>query len=57
LRIKNELFYAHPLIEEYFRTSRERMREKIREVHVCSGACPQLNPRLDLRMLGAWLAR
>lgn len=57
LRIKNELFYAHPLIEEYFRTSRERMREKIREVHVCSGNCPQLNPRLDLRMLGTWLAR
>jgi hypothetical protein len=57
LRIKNELFYAHPLIEEYFRTSRERMREKIREVHVCSQNCPQLNPRLDLRMLGAWLAR
>ncbi len=57
LRIKNELFYAHPIIEEYFRTSRERMREKIREVHVCSAACPQLNPRLDVRMLGAWLAR
>ena len=57
LRIKNELFYAHPLIEEYFRTSRERMREKIREVHVCSGSCRQLNPRLDLRMLGTWLAR
>jgi Meiotically up-regulated gene 113 len=57
LRIKNELFYAHPLIEEYFRLSRERMRENIREVHVCSQACPQLNPRLDLRMLGAWLSR
>lgn len=57
LRIKNELFYAHPLIDEYFRTSRERMREKIREVHVCSGECLQLNPRLDLRMLGVWLAR
>lgn len=57
LRIKNELFYAHPLIEEYFRTSRERMREKIRAVHVCSGDCPQLKPRLDLRMLGTWLAR
>lgn len=57
LRIKNELFYAHPLIEAYFRTSRERMREKIREVHVCSAQCPQLRPRLDLRMLGAWLAR
>lgn len=57
LRIKNELFYAHPLIEEYFRTSRERMREKIREVHVCSAQCPQINRRLDLRMLGTWLAR
>ncbi|HET9095829.1 MAG TPA: GIY-YIG nuclease family protein [Candidatus Baltobacteraceae bacterium] len=57
LRVKNELFYAHPLIEEYFRSSRERMREKIREVHVCSAECPQLNPRLDLRMLGVWLAR
>lgn len=57
LRIKNELFYAHPLIEAYFRTSRERMRAKIRELHVCSHACPQLNPRLDLRMLGTWLAR
>ena len=57
LHIKNELFYAHPLIEEYFRTSREQMREKIRQVHVCSGECPQLKPRLDLRMLGTWLAR
>jgi Meiotically up-regulated gene 113 len=57
LRIQNELFYAHPLIEEYFRLSRERMRDTIREVHVCSQACPQLNPRLDLRVLGAWLSR
>ncbi len=36
LRIKNELFYAHPIIDEYFRTSREQMREKIRSVHICS---------------------
>ncbi len=57
LHVKNELFCAHPLIEEYFRTSRERMRQKIREVHVCSHVCPQLNRRLDLRMLGAWLGR
>lgn len=57
LRVKNELFYAHPLIDEYFRTSRERMREKIRQVHVCGAQCPQFNPRLDLRMLGVWLAR
>src|SRR5579872_1633192 len=50
LRIKNEVFYAHPIIDEYFRTPRERMRETIRKVHVCSQACPQLNTRLDLRM-------
>lgn len=55
LRIKNELFYAHPLIDEYFRSSRERMREQIRKVHVCSAACEQLKPRLDLRMLTSWL--
>ena len=57
LRIKNELFYAHPIIDEYFQSSRERMRATIRDVHVCSQGCPQLNPRLDLRMLGAWLGR
>ena len=28
LRIRNELFYAHPLIDTYFQTSRERMREE-----------------------------
>ncbi len=57
LRVKNELFLAHPIIDEYFRSSREAMRSQIREVHVCSQACPQFNPRLDLSMLSAWLAR
>ena len=57
LRVKNELFLAHPLIDEYFRSSRERMRGTLREVHVCSPGCPQFNPRLDLCMLSAWLAR
>ena len=57
LRIKNELFYAHPIIEAYFRESRERMRETLRGIHICSAVCPQLNPRLDLPMLGAWLSR
>ena len=57
LRIKNELFCAHPLIDAYFAASRERMRAKIREVHICAGSCPQLNPRLDLRMLRTWLSR
>ena len=57
LRIKNELFLAHPIIDEYFRSSREQMREKIRSVHICGAQCPQLRPRMDLRMLGAWLSR
>jgi hypothetical protein len=57
LRVKNELFLAHPIIDEYFRNSREAMRSQIREVHVCSPVCRQLNPRLDLSMLSAWLAR
>jgi hypothetical protein len=57
LRVKNELFLAHPLIDEYFRNSRERMRGTLRDVHVCSPSCPQFNPRLDLCMLSAWLAR
>lgn len=57
LRIKNELFYAHEIIEEYFRSSREQMRRQIRSVHVCTTGCPQLRPRMDLRMLGAWLSR
>ncbi|HEX5273842.1 MAG TPA: GIY-YIG nuclease family protein [Candidatus Rubrimentiphilum sp.] len=57
LRVKNELFLAHPIIDEYFRSSREQMRSKLRDIHVCSPACPQLNARLDLAMLSAWLAR
>jgi hypothetical protein len=57
LRVKNELFLAHPIIDEYFRSSREQMRSQIREVHICSSACPRFNPRLDLSMLSAWLAR
>jgi hypothetical protein len=57
LRVKNELFLAHPIIDEYFRSSREQIRSQLREIHVCSQACPQFNTRLDLSMLSAWLAR
>jgi Meiotically Up-regulated Gene 113 (MUG113) protein len=57
LRVKNELFLAHPIIDEYFSSSREQMRSQLREIHVCSQACPQFNARLDLAMLSAWLAR
>jgi len=56
LHIENELFLAHPIIEEYFKTSRERMRAELQALHICSPACPQLQSRLDLRMLSAWLA-
>lgn len=55
--IGNEIFYAHPVIEAYFAQARKEMRERLREVHICSGSCTALNKRLDLRMLGAWLSR
>lgn len=57
LRVKNELFLAHPIIDEYFRTSRAQALAQIRAVHVCTRGCRPLNPRLDLTMLSAWLAR
>lgn len=57
LHIENELFLAHPIIDEYFRLSRERLRAELQGLHICSPACPQLQPRLDLRMLSAWLGR
>ncbi|MGZ6104023.1 MAG: GIY-YIG nuclease family protein [Vulcanimicrobiaceae bacterium] len=57
LRIRNELFYPHPVIDAYFTGSRAQMREQIRALHICGQDCSQLNPRLDLRMLGAWLSR
>ncbi|MBV8689701.1 MAG: GIY-YIG nuclease family protein [Candidatus Eremiobacteraeota bacterium] len=57
LRLRNEVFYAHPLIEQYFAQARLEIKERLNQVHICAAACPQLNQRLDLRMLGAWLAR
>ena len=57
LRLRNEVFYAHPLIEEYFAQARVEVKERLRTVHICAAECPQLNKRLDLRMLGRWLAR
>ena len=57
LRMRNEIFYAHPVIETYFAQQRKDMLERLRELHICSGECEQLNKRLDLRMLGAWLGR
>jgi len=57
LRLRNEVFYAHPLIESYFAQARQEMRLKLRALHVCAADCPQLRRRLDLPMLATWLAR
>ena len=57
LRIRNEIFYAHPIIEMYFAQARADIQERLRALHICSVECTQLNKRLDLRMLGAWLSR
>ncbi|MBV9149860.1 MAG: GIY-YIG nuclease family protein [Candidatus Eremiobacteraeota bacterium] len=57
LRLRNEIFYAHPLIDQYFAQARLEVKERLRSVHICASICPQLNKRLDLRMLGTWLAR
>ncbi len=57
LRVENERFLLAPAIETYFRAERERMRDRVRGMHLCSGDCPQLIKSLDLRMLRAWLAR
>jgi len=57
LRVKNELFTAHPLIDAYYTNCRAQMRERIKTLHVCGPECAQTIKRLDLRMLSAWLAR
>ena len=57
LRIVNERFLGAPGIDAYFRAERERMRERVRAMHLCATNCPQLVKSLDLRMLRAWLAR
>ncbi|MDE2482742.1 MAG: GIY-YIG nuclease family protein [bacterium] len=57
LRIENERFLASPAIVTEFAAARERMRERIRSLHVCTPDCPQLVARLDLRMLSTWLRR
>lgn len=57
LRVQNERFLNAPAIDAYFRTERERIRERVRAMHLCSADCRQVVTSLDLRMLRAWLAR
>jgi T5orf172 domain len=57
LRVENERFMASAAIDTEFLRARERMRARLRALHLCSAECPQLVRHLDLRMLGAWLRR
>ena len=57
LRIENERFLKSGAITKYFEEERERMRSRLRSLHLCSPDCPQIVKRLDLRMLRTWLSR
>jgi hypothetical protein len=57
LRIEHERFLASSAIDAEFERSRERMRGRLRSLHLCTTECPQIVKHLDLRMLGAWLRR
>lgn len=57
LRIENERFLASAAIDAAFANERERVRERLRTLHVCTPSCEQLIKSLDLRMLCAWLRR
>ena len=57
LRIENERFMASHAIEAAFAQARDRLRARLKALHLCSPECAQLVCSLDLRMLHAWLKR
>ncbi|MDQ2865310.1 MAG: GIY-YIG nuclease family protein [Candidatus Eremiobacteraeota bacterium] len=57
LRVENERFLASGAIDTVYAQERERIRTRLRTLHLCTPDCPQLVKRLDLRMLRAWLGR
>ncbi len=57
LRMQNEQFLASPAIDAAFAQERERVRARLRALHLCTPECTQLAKNLDLRMLCAWLRR
>jgi hypothetical protein len=57
LRIEHERFLASPAIDAEFAQARTLVYEKLRALHCCGAGCPQVVPRLDLRMLSTWLRR
>lgn len=57
LRMQNEQFLASAAIDAAFAQERERVRARLRTLHLCTPECDQLVKNLDLRMLCAWLRR
>ena len=57
LRMQNEQFLASAAIDTTFAQERERVRARLRTLHLCTPECDQLVRNLDLRMLCAWLRR
>lgn len=57
LRIENERFLKNPVIEKFYAEERERVRSRLRSLHLCAPECTQIVKRLDLRMLRTWLSR
>jgi T5orf172 domain len=57
LRVENERFLASKAIDAAFARERERVRERLRGLHLCGPECAPLVKNLDLRMLCAWLRR
>ena len=57
LRIENERFMASAAIDGAFAEERERVRVRLRALHLCTTECEQMVKHLDLRMLAVWLRR
>lgn len=57
LRIENERFLASKAIDAAFARERQKVRERLVGLHLCTPQCDQLVKNLDLRMLCAWLRR
>ncbi len=57
LRIQNERFLKSDAIVKAFAEERERVRNRLRALHLCTIECSQIEKRLDLRMLRTWLSR
>ncbi len=57
LRVQNEQFLASAAIDDAFAQERDRVRARLRSLHLCTHECAQLVKNLDLRMLCTWLRR